>query len=98
MAFSSVDCDLPSVSGYRRNAPWNRCGGNNDNLDHMATEPILVMNKEQATVDVRTMLFEQFSHQFDKPFLEIDREYLVEMIVKQMEHAYKLGVADAKKQ
>lgn len=39
------------------------------------------------------MLDSEFYHQADKLHLEIDRGFLAEMIVKQMEHAYALGKA-----
>jgi len=49
------------------------------------------MDKKQLEIDIREMLADQFYHQADKPFLEIDRDYLVELIIKQMEHAYHLA-------
>ena len=53
------------------------------------------MNHEQATKEIRQMIDREFSHQdFKTPlgneYIKIGKDYLVDMIVKQMEHAISL--------
>lgn len=50
------------------------------------------MDTNQLEADVRHLLNFEFSHQGDAKVLEIDREWLIEFVAKQMEHAYKMGI------
>ena len=45
------------------------------------------MNKEQATKEIRQMIDREFSHQSGNEYIQVEKDYLVDMIVKQMEHA-----------
>jgi hypothetical protein len=50
------------------------------------------MNPSQLEADIRHTIAFQFSLQEGERNLTIDREWLIEFVVKQMEHAYQLGV------
>jgi len=54
------------------------------------------MNHEQATKEIRQMIDREFSHQDFKghngnEYIKIGKDYLVDMIVKQMEHAIAIN-------
>ena len=58
------------------------------------------MNTEQATKEIRQMIDREFSHQDHKSpdgteYIKISKDYLVDMIVKQMEHATATSIAQA---
>ena len=55
------------------------------------------MDSKQLEQQMRVVVADQFSHQGPVDVLQIDREFLIEMLVKQTSHGYEVGYKEGAK-